>query len=132
MSRLTTLTIESIETVGFMAKYSDPTSPFSSAVTATNMMDRRVGSPSANKRAVSSITEIPKPEIVASSSVVSIKKEYDEETVGSINHEEENSDNVTAAAVKKEDEETDNNEAVERCKWVRIKLEDTDDEPEGE
>ena len=84
----------------------------------------------------SSITATPKPDVVASSrqtlenTVASVKKECDEDTVGSINHDEEIHDNVTAAAIKKEDDEQIN-EVVDRCKWVRIKQEDTDDEQEG-
>ena len=91
---------------------------------------------SAGAKINSSITAIPKPEMVASSSnqvlgsstVASIKKEYDEETVGSINHdEEENCGKLTAVKKEELDEETDS-EAVEKCEWSRIKQEDTDNE----
>ena len=51
-----------------------------------------------------------KPETVASSeqalgNIALIKKEYDDETVGSINHQEEINDNVTDAVIKKEEDD---------------------------
>ena len=62
------------------------------------------------------------------STVASIKNEYDEETVGSINNEEENcGKQLTAVKNEELDEETDS-EAAEKCEWSRIKQEDTDNE----
>ena len=55
-------------------------------------------------------------------------KECDEETVGSINNEEENCGKQLTAVKREElDEETDS-EAAEKCEWGRIKQEDTDNE----
>ena len=55
-------------------------------------------------------TATPKPDMVALSeqalgNIASIKKECDDETVGSINHDEEINDNVTDVAIKKEEDD---------------------------
>ena len=44
-------------------------------------------------------------QVLGSSTVASIKKEYDEETVGSINLDEENCSSMAAAAMKKEEDD---------------------------